>query len=306
MNYRFDIEEWLPKIPLRPRQEYSPEWDLSKPKVLREIYQASMTIESPRDICNNEQLRREINDQIDWGPPAPVDIFIMADGEPENRWVTKIGGLPYRPASLPWPKSEAGEPLYFLAQFDLTDSLDITGKLPGDVLLFFSQGQDVYECPHHFEWQPLGLKDLVNSDSIPYEQPFRPCFGHVFRTANFPSAVRISNGDPLCRGNQILYWDYLLSYQGIQIGPGPVGDLYSGHGDTLPGKLLCSVSGVYSPARMPYPFVNRPDPLPDPFSQGMEAWKNRPRYLEIGDLGCIYFSMDEAGDLYADWSYSGG
>jgi len=45
-----------------------------------------------------------------------VDIFVMAEGEPDNRWITKIGGVPYRPAAASWPQSCNGDPMAFVAQ----------------------------------------------------------------------------------------------------------------------------------------------------------------------------------------------
>ena len=152
MNYRFDLDEWLPRFPLKPRNG----------RFTGEI------ITSPCDICNNEHLRWAAYDQFDWGPAVPVDIFIMADGEPNNRHATKIGGLPYRPARMEWPTSLDGTPMSFLAQIDFADSTDLVGELPGDVLLVFTP--DTEGCcieTLHFEWQPLGLSDLISGTLFP-------------------------------------------------------------------------------------------------------------------------------------------
>lgn len=62
MSYKFVMEEWLSRFPLDENAErYSGE-----------------IVTSPRDACNNEWLRRAMQDEYRWGPPAPVDIFIMA------------------------------------------------------------------------------------------------------------------------------------------------------------------------------------------------------------------------------------
>ena len=122
MNYKFRIEDWLLRFPLGENAErYSGE-----------------NVTSPCDVCNNELLRREMQDQYRWGPAVPVDIFVMAEGEPEKRNVTKIGALPYRPANASWPTGSNGQPMLFVAQFNFADSKDLTGELPGDILLVFA------------------------------------------------------------------------------------------------------------------------------------------------------------------------
>ena len=59
-------------------------------------------------------------------------------GAPECS-VTKVAGLPYRAAGLPWPLTDDGRPMTFLAQFCFEESRDLVGKLPGDVLLIFAE-----------------------------------------------------------------------------------------------------------------------------------------------------------------------
>src|SRR4029077_8646441 len=126
MNYEFNLEEWLPGFPLQKRYgHYSGE-----------------DIKSPCDICNVEWLRRGMLDQYDWGRPVPVDVFVMSKGEPENRCATKIGGLTYRPRKLPWPCARPGRPLALIAQFNFTNSVDLVGALPGDLLLVFGDDSD--------------------------------------------------------------------------------------------------------------------------------------------------------------------
>jgi hypothetical protein len=171
MNYRFDIDEWLPRFPLRP------EYDRFSGDI----------ITSPRHICNNEQLRKAAHDQFDWGEAVPMDVFIMAVGEPPNRHATKIGGMPYRPAKTPWPTGKDGKPMSFLAQINFADSRDLTGELPGDVLLVFTPDAHDYIESLHFEWQALGLTELISPDALP-DQAWRPepCYGHIYRTVSYP------------------------------------------------------------------------------------------------------------------------
>ena len=113
------------------------------------------------------------------GPSLPTDLCLFGRGEPPQRHLTKVNGLPYRPRTRPWPRDESGEPLTFLCQFCFADSKDHIAQLPGDVLLVFAQTEDVGIFPGHlpispaeedafyFEWYPLGLDDLVADPSPP-------------------------------------------------------------------------------------------------------------------------------------------
>ena len=147
LHPRFCLDEWLVKFPLTPRY--------AAPTYNAEI------ITSPLHICHNEQLRRIVKPLIDWGPEVPVDVFVWASGEPPEPYLTKIGGVPYRPADLDWPVNQYGRPLQFLAQFCFADSKDLVGDLPGDVLLAFVEDGDYEFESLHCEWQQLGIRNLV-------------------------------------------------------------------------------------------------------------------------------------------------
>lgn len=284
MNYRFKIDEWLPRFPLEP------------------VYGrfSGHFVTSPYQICNNEQLRREAYDQFEWGRAVPVDVFIMAEGEPNDRDVTKIGGLPYRPAGMPWPIAKDGTPMTFVAQINFADSKDITGRLPGDLLLVFTSDSEGWVETLHFEWHPLRLDDLVVADSVP-RQAWRidPCYGHIYRTVSYPEAIRRPEIDdsryPICRGFEIWSEYHLLQYQATQIGTAPlsiqIGD------DDLPGRMLCAISSVCVAGDKPFPWINHPEPLRD--SDEPPRFGN---YLMMGDAGCIYISIDEDGELHFTFS----
>src|SRR5262249_23758240 len=111
---RFNIDDWLPQFPLG-------DFPLS-----------ADIITSPSHICVIEQIRAKLRRMMKLERGAPTDVFIMAKGEPTKRHVTKLCGVPYRPAEIPWP-TRKGAPMLFLAQLCFADSKDITGDLPGDV-----------------------------------------------------------------------------------------------------------------------------------------------------------------------------
>lgn len=284
MNYRFDIDEWLTRCPLESKYgRFSGE-----------------IITSPCHICNNEHLRREARDKFVWGPAVPVDVFVMAEGEPPDRHVTKIGGLPYRPARSPWPTTEAGTPMSFLAQIDLTDSKDLVGELPGDVLAVFTPDSDNYIESLHFEWQRLGLKEVVSPEEVP-EQAWRPdpCYGHICRTVSYPEGEEKLDSPaskyPLCRGLEIWSSYHLLQYQATQIGSAP--SFIQPGADQLPGQRLCAISSVQPAMHEPYPWVNRSEPR-----MAKDERRYDDSYFMLCDVGCIYISIDEGGQLHYGWS----
>ena len=110
-------------------------------------------------------------------PPGSevTDFLTFEDGEPPDRFVTKIAGLPYRPASLAWPTGSDGRAYTFLAQFTFCYSTDLVSDLPRDVLLIFARNHEsLYETSLHepdpdfrFEWWPVGLESLVQPGDMP-------------------------------------------------------------------------------------------------------------------------------------------
>jgi hypothetical protein len=61
--------------------------------------------------------------------------------------------------------------------------------------------------------------------------------------------------------------------------------------------MLCTISSVQPEANKPYPWINHPAPL---LPEGQ--WHLDDQHLMIGDVGCIYISIDEAAKLHWHWS----
>jgi hypothetical protein len=277
MNYEFDLENWLPRFPLTDRHGHYSGDDIT----------------SPCDLCNNEWLRRGMRDQFDWGEPVPIDVFIHSVGEPENRFATKIGGLPYRPAHLQWPTTKDGRSMALIAQFNFTNSKDIIGDLPGDLLLIFGDDADGPVEPLHFEWQPLGLSNLVTK--LPGDQmEITPCFGNRWRTVSYPNAkpLNMTGRYPKCNGKDVRSSYWIPQYQATQIGRAPF--FIQDGDDDMPGTPLCTVASVQPDAHKPFPWVNHPEPL-----CSENEWPRDDGNLMIGDLGCIYVFIDDEGKIHA-------
>jgi hypothetical protein len=150
-----NLEEWIPHFPI---------------ETLKKRGYRSIVYSDIEHICLVDQVRPIViggngGSLQQW----PMDMLVLARGDPEARDVSKFGGLPYRPRDLSWPVSpESGKPMTFVAQLRFTESFDILGPLPGDVLLVFFEELHKYS-PTHFEWHNLGMSDsdLVTASEVP-------------------------------------------------------------------------------------------------------------------------------------------
>ncbi|MGD9644530.1 MAG: DUF1963 domain-containing protein [Pirellulales bacterium] len=212
----------------------------------------------------------------------------MALGEPARPDVTKIGGLPYRPAGIPWPSTKFGAPMTFVAQFRFTESHDIVGETPGEILLVFAPESYPAKDPSdprffHLEWYPLGITALVQ----PEEQPapgwrFITCYGQRYRTDDYPESFDAF--EDFDEGSFVPVW------VGTKIGGAryPVED-----GLELPGRLLCSIGSINPDPLMPYAFTNTPTAFG--LSKSLED-----RYkLNWADAGLVSFVQLPDGTI--DW-----
>ena len=207
------------------------------------------------DLVLLEQTREEIAQFEDLGESVPTDVFIYGLGEPTRRDVTKIGGLPYRPAEKPWPRTHDGIDYTFIAQFNFSHSHDIVGSTPGEVLLLFAKDNVMANNDSEsliWEWQPANLNCLITHQEIP--QPsweFVTCYGVRHRSLDYRDADEqfgrwISDG--AC---------YFGRFEGTKIGGLP-GAFY-GEADDATKRLLCTVGSVQFAPDKRYPAINHPD-----------------------------------------------
>jgi hypothetical protein len=150
------------------------------------------------------------------------------------------------------------------------------------------------------EWQPAALDGLIESDSVPeHPSSFDRCYGHIHRTVSYPEAERVvpysEQKYPKCQGKDVWSDYFLLQWQATQIGQAP---FFIQEGDRqLPGRPLCAISSVQPDQHQPYPWVNHPEPL---LPEG--EWCFDDNYLMLGDMGCIYISIDDDQQLHWGWS----
>jgi Domain of unknown function (DUF1963) len=273
----------------------------------------------PEDIVLLGRLRASAYARLPNLSRVPTDVFVWRAGEPSRREVTKIAGLPYRQAGLPWPAAPSGEPLTFVAQFWFADSLDLVPPLPGDILLIFARGEllgepslppDIRFNLHWgagltFEWATLGTLPLVAAADIPPTLwPVQPCYGALQRMWDYrgvppeiaidvPAVVEGTKIGGLCP------WldepDYVRFDQAART-PGAPGvylstlasvdpDVYAAL-PGLPGDVLAAPAS------------------PDPGA--VRTWRQaqtaeydlrRSRALMIADVGLLNFFLDDRGRI---------
>ena len=164
-------KEWIPQIAYEPPGEPEDRW-------------SPEAAERQRARLAAYREGGAFTRQTEPGNPHVSDVMLVFEGEPGDRFVTKLGGLPYRPASVPWPRIPSGEPMVFFGQVCFADSRDLVGELPGDVLLIFTHGEHDHTSGDglHYEWYPLGIEGLVTAAEVP-DTPWgaAPYFMHLSR-----------------------------------------------------------------------------------------------------------------------------
>jgi hypothetical protein len=255
-------------------------------------------ITGPYEIAVIEQQRVRSYAQRGDLQREPTDIFVWNRGEPENRAVTKISGLPYRAAGKPWPTSPFGMPLNFVAQINFADSRDLVPALPGDLFLIFIEGKEWrYKDEVHYnfswgdgderdstvvlEWATLGNAPLVSAEEVP-ETPWRilPCYGAIHRSFDYPDAAEYT-------------YPFVARQLPAVFGATKIGGVcpWLNYEDDVPGTYLCSLSSIQPEVGKPFPYLNVPEPITYNEQRQSHA-------LMLGDVGFLNFYMNSYGDVH--------
>lgn len=264
-------------------------------------------IVSPLTLAYIEQYRiRHRFDEQGW-PSRSVDAIVWALGEPPSRDFTKIGGLPYRPADLPWPRilpdagpypARSGEPMTFLGQINFSCSLDLEiPPLPNDVLLIFTENQEFArpECLH-FEWYPLAIPEtelIAAKDVMAPAWEFVTCHGFRHRTVEYIPQLP----------EEFLYYypkrrAALLDCSKLGGFPNLVqSDIaeFQSQLEKSGNRFLAQIRSIYPPTGQYYPWLNQYEPNDSYATNQM---------LEMGDDGSIYLLVDESGEI--SWTFECG
>jgi len=252
-------------------------------------------ISGPYDIAVLEQLRAEAFASEPGIARVPTDVFVWNRGEPENRAVTKIGGLPYRDAGKPWPMAPSGVPMNFVAQVCFADSKDIVPSLPGDILLIFAEGKewspgnydflwgdfDQRDSAVHLEWVALGGAPLMTANEVPGTGwHILSAYAAIHRTWDYPDADGFAYSQvaehiaPVFEATKI----------------GGVSPWLDEEEEESPGEYLFSLSSLDNEISRPYPFLNVAEPIT------YFEWRDSGR-LMLGDVGLLNFFISGSGDL---------
>ena len=249
-------------------------------------------IASPFHLFAVETLRNRY--RLRYPAGIPTDVFVFAEGEPLRREVTKIGGLPYWPASRPWPRSRKGFPYLFIAQFCFADSRDLFKRLPGDVLLLFIPSQKEEEdffgslCGRlHFEWMQRGEGRLIRESEIPErESLYQPprLYGVIHRTADYPKSEKRARHLEV-RGEYRLSVLEATKIGGVARFIQPVA--------RKERRLLCQLCSVQPAPDLPYPWVNRKKRMTVDFDAN-GIYSNE---FTFGDMGSLYIFLNRDGSV---------
>jgi Domain of unknown function (DUF1963) len=305
-----DIDHWKATFPLARERQGESELEVD-------------FISGPRTIAVLEQLRDEVFGEASPLTRVPTDVFVWARGEPEQRAVTKIAGLPYRAAGKPWPTDACGRPRLFLAQFCFADSRDIAlGPLPGDLLLVFAAVEEWQHGTYDFmwgrpdvlafEWSQLGEGPLMSGDEVPaLGMPLLPCYGIRYRTWDYAlGSLRASDhahlsseqGEGKVESAALLeeLWEDCAVVEGTKIG-GIAPQLYDEYVIRLdreeqvpPGTYLCTLASLSVDIHRPFALLNLPDAVDFGELEISQAWEQS-NPLMIADAGLLNFFVDTDG-----------
>lgn len=278
-----NIDEWIKRFPF---EQYS-----------KSFHEGTTSWDNIVEVCVLEQYRQHLREAI--GPLAeiPVDLFLMAQGEPQRRDVTKIGGVPYRPAALAWPKSAEGDPMTFVAQFRLSESRDHVAPVVSDMLLAFVSTPELHggECTEqlHFEWFPLGLTDLAQESELPPPMfEFATCYGVRYRTTCITDSAAIAFVErDLQKWVRNDFRRKTVAKDICLIGATKIGGVPVSYSDkplwlALP-RFLATLGAIVPRVEVDYPWMNHPSPLP------LDALFDFSESLPFFDTGQLDLYLDD-------------
>lgn len=299
---------WVSFFPMEKERERAREFVLEQKKKRPGDYRKKKDVEDhvrimspqadsvtgPYHVAMMEQLRKEAKFK---GLPlsrVPTDVMCFNLGEAPLRTATKIGGLPYWPADLPWPQSKSGGPLMFLAQFNFKDSQEITGSLPGELLLIFCEPEiEEYgfmgdgEDDFRMFWRKLGDgKALIEPDQVPEgASPIAPCWAAIHRSFDLVEEEPLSD-KVLDKIEPILVW------KGTKIGGEPN---WLQEPDFFGLQHLCTLGSIHPQDERAYPFLN----VAKPFNRFSRGKKSQPPddLLMFGDVGSLIIFLHGDGAL---------
>ena len=210
-----------------------------------------------------------------------TDVFVWARGEPPNPAMTKIGGVPYRPRSSPWPRDREGKPVRLIARallcgfprYPRRPARRRPSDLRGRRHPARRAGTTGVRMAQPWDWRTRLRGPADGGQRAPDGY-----YGVIHRTEDWPDVLEEIPGRYRC--------PWLLSvFEGTKIGGLP---RFIQDEPTPAGRFLCalgSISANYSA----YPLINGLEPT---------GWSDRD--LIIGDMGSLYLFLDPQGRVHAE------
>ncbi|MCP3933075.1 MAG: DUF1963 domain-containing protein [Bacteroidetes bacterium] len=299
--------QWINKFPIAPERTYAAKFVKNRQKQYPNEYKSETDIErhirlmspnadivtSPFHLAVMEQLRSETSFSKYSLQEALTDLFVFNYGEPSNRTVTKIGGLPYWPKAKKWPTDEAGQPMIFIGQLNFLDSADHIGTLPGDILLVFgSESLGEYMMPSDSEslkfiWQNLSENaNLVQLKDIPDTSwQLSSIWGDLYRTKDYIEESELE----LSEDEEHIF--DLFVWQGTKIGGEPY---WIQEIECIGSRFIGAIGSISPKSVKPYPFLNKEIPISKEVDN---TWDLLTGLLMWGDGGILYLFLEEDGEI---------
>lgn len=100
--------------------------------------------------------------------------FIRATAQAARKtklWESKVGGQPYLPKNMAWPKSTDGRELFFLAQINFAETPPLSPFPTKGILQFFINDDDLYgmdfdDGENTDNFRVLFHKEVINNESL--------------------------------------------------------------------------------------------------------------------------------------------
>lgn len=310
VHREFDIEAAIQRYPLEATRHAVREWARASPwapesAVEFEYYvrlngPTGESISTELDAALVEQLRCEVRRERSLGRSVATDVFVWQPGDSANLGATRVGGAPCGDVK-DWPTDpQTKSPMHFIAQICFSDSHDLVGSTPDEVLLIFNTLEvdhrgDHYQGQHWtFRWCGLKQADAaLNPECCPQFFPEVVCHGLRWRTADYPDSWdAFENHEPLRNpkspGESLARAYLLTTLEATRIGGEPRGIQSP---PSVGGSFLAEFHSVCcaDPNRDSGAHRFSPATLP---SRGV---------LDIGDGGSVYIGIDERGEIRWDW-----
>lgn len=234
---------------------------------------------------------------------VPCDVFVWGIGEPPDRRLTRVGGVPWLPKSTPWP-TFGNTVATFLCQFDFRDSKDLHGQLagkslPGDLLLVFVAGKHSAltgdEAELQFVWVSADENEVYTQDDVPAGArsfDFVRAWGARFRSQDIPSKWAKAYKIPKAAGSGRL-WGLPVLWA-TKIGGVPYNSQENHRAP--PPDYLCQLVSIQA-SDTSWPWIDHEQPLASDFGDdGIHGDKHR---LMIGDMGELTLFLRADGTVTA-------